>query len=118
MDTVTSAITPVGKALCRLHDIPDGGGTSVDAVLADVQENIVLMRQGEQVQAYLNICPHAGRQLDYAPGQFLLNKGTLICAAHGASFNQSDGLCIAGPCKGESLRAVSVHVHGDEVFLA
>jgi len=118
MDTVTSAITPVGKALCRLHDIPDGGATSVDAVLADGQENIVLMRQGEQVQAYLNICPHAGRQLDYAPGQFLLNKSTLICAVHGASFNQSDGLCIAGPCKGESLRAVSVHVHGDEIFLA
>jgi nitrite reductase/ring-hydroxylating ferredoxin subunit len=101
-----------------LHDVPDGGAVACDAVLADGEENIILLRQGEQVCAYLNVCPHAGRQLDYAPGQFLLSKGTLICAVHGASFDQTNGLCIGGPCKGESLRAVGVRVHEGEIFLA
>jgi len=118
MDTVTSAVLPSGQALCALNDVPDGGATAVDAVLADGEESLILMRQDAKVFAYRNICPHAGRQLDYAPGQFLLNKGTLICAVHGASFDQSNGLCIAGPCKGESLRSVAVCVQGDEIFLA
>ncbi|MFC5437346.1 Rieske (2Fe-2S) protein [Rhodanobacter umsongensis] len=100
-------------ALCRLDEIPDGGATAVDAVLADGAESLILLRHGEQVHAYLNICPHAGRRLDYAPGKFLLKNGTLICAVHGATFNQADGLCIAGPCRGEHLRAVEVRVrHG------
>jgi nitrite reductase/ring-hydroxylating ferredoxin subunit len=118
MDTVTSAISPSTQAICRLDDIPDGGATAVDAMLADGRDNVILMRQGSQVQAYLNICPHAGRQLDYAPGKFLLQDQTLICAVHGASFNKTDGLCIAGPCKGDSLRSVGVRVQGDEIFLA
>jgi nitrite reductase/ring-hydroxylating ferredoxin subunit len=118
MDTVTSSIAPSDRALCMLQDVPDGGAMALDAVLEDGEENIILLRQGEQVCAYLNICPHAGRQLDYAPGQFLLSKGMLICAVHGASFDQTNGLCTGGPCKGESLRSVALCVHGDEIFLA
>lgn len=118
MDTVTSCVSPSGQALCLVQDVPDGGAMALDAVLAGGEENIVLMRQGAQVYAYLNICPHAGRQLDYAPGQFLLDKGLLVCAVHGASFDRTNGLCIGGPCKGESLRAVAVRVCGDGIFLA
>jgi len=113
MDTVSPNLP-----LCRLQDIPDGGVIAVDALLPEGEENLILLRRGEQVHAYLNICPHAGRQLDYAPGQFLLSKGTLICAVHGASFDQDDGRCIAGPCKGEALRSVGVRVSGAEIFLA
>ena len=122
MDTVTSADAPFeghpsGPALCRLDEIPDGGATAIDAVLADGEESVILLRRGEQVQAYLNICPHTARRLDYAPGKFLLKNDTLICAVHGATFNQGDGLCIAGPCRGEHLREVSVRVVGDAVHL-
>ena len=118
MDTVTSAISPSMQAICRLDDIPDGGATAVEVMLAHGEDSVILMRQGSQVQCYLNICPHAGRQLDYAPGKFLLQDQALICAVHGASFNKTDGLCIAGPCKGDSLRSVAVRMQGDEIFLA
>ncbi len=113
MDTVTSA-----QPLCRVEDIPDGGATAVDAMLPDGKENLILLRRGDEVRGYLNICPHAGRQLDYAPGKFLLKNDTLICAVHGATFNQDDGLCVAGPCRGEHLRSVSVRVDDGEVRLA
>jgi nitrite reductase/ring-hydroxylating ferredoxin subunit len=104
-------------ALCRLDEIPDGGATAVDAILPDGAESLILLRHGEQVNGYLNVCPHAGRRLDYAPGKFLLKDGTLICAVHGATFDQADGLCIAGPCRGEHLRPIAVQVKEGEIRL-
>ena len=93
--------------LLALDAINDGGFAEVEATL-----------DGARVQAWLNICPHAGRRLDWAPGQFLKSKaGDLVCAAHGASFSLADGVCIAGPCKGESLRAVPVSVRDGQVLL-
>src|SRR3546814_15079106 len=75
-------------------------------------------RDGDAVRAWLNICPHAGRRLDWAPGQFLKSReGHLVCAVHGATFELSGGVCVAGPCRGESLRAVAVEVKGDDVVL-
>jgi nitrite reductase/ring-hydroxylating ferredoxin subunit len=105
MDTVT----PV-QPLCRLDDIPDGGAIALDAALASGVENLIALRRGAQVHVFFNVCPHAGRQLDYAPGKFLLKDDFLICAVHGATFNKADGLCIAGPCRGQHLRAVDVRV--------
>jgi nitrite reductase/ring-hydroxylating ferredoxin subunit len=115
MDTVTLADSSCGQVLCRLDDIPDGGAIAVDALLADGESSVVLLRHGTQVRAYLNVCPHAGRRLDYAPGKFLLKQGTLICAVHGATFNQDDGVCIAGPCRGDGLRVVPVQIEEGDV---
>lgn len=123
MDTVTPVESSHPLALCRLDEIPDGGATAVDATLVDgtadpEQSSLILLRHGEQVDGYLNVCPHTGRRLDYAPGKFLLKNGTLICAVHGATFNQTDGLCIAGPCRGEHLRTVAVRVQSGAIHLA
>ena len=118
MDTVTPVESPGTAALCRLDEIPDGGATAVDATLADGEGSLILLRRGECVHGYLNVCPHAGRRLDYAPGKFLLKNDTLICAVHGATFNKADGLCIAGPCRGERLRTVAVQVEAGDVTLA
>lgn len=118
MDTFTPVESLGRQSLCRLDEIPDGGATAVDATLTDGDESLILLRRGDQVHGYLNVCPHAGRRLDYAPGKFLLKNDTLICAVHGATFNRADGLCIAGPCRGEHLRAVAVQVEAGEVRLA
>jgi nitrite reductase/ring-hydroxylating ferredoxin subunit len=117
MDTVSAIqISPV-QALCRLDEIPDGGATAVDATLADGEESVILLRRGDQVHAYINVCPHAGRRLDYAPGKFLLKHDTLICAVHGATFKQTSGVCVAGPCCGDQLRELAVDVRDGEVHL-
>lgn len=116
MDTVNPVVSSQ-QALCSLDKIPDGGATAVDAVLVDDEESVILLRHGGQVSGYLNICPHAGNRLDYAPGKFLLKNDTLICAVHGATFKRDDGLCVAGPCRGEHLRKVAVRVSDGEVRL-
>ena len=105
--------------LSALNDIADGGFAEVEATIDGDAESLVLYRLGDEVRAWLNICPHAGRRLDWAPGQFLKSKdGHLVCAAHGASFELDRGDCVAGPCRGDALRAVQVQVRDGEVWLA
>ena len=105
--------------LSALNDIADGGFAEVEAMIDGDAESLVLYRLGDEVRAWLNVCPHAGRRLDWAPGQFLKSKdGYLVCAAHGASFELDRGDCIAGPCRGDALRAVQVQVRDGEVWLA
>ena len=73
--------------LLALERLQDGAFAEVEAVLDGDAESLILYRDGDHVRAWLNICPHAGRRLDWAPGQFLTRRdGHLVCAAHGASF--------------------------------
>lgn len=91
----------------------------VQAPLPDGIESLLLWRDADgRVQAFLNACPHAGRRLDWAPGQFLRSReGLLVCAVHGASFALEDGHCVAGPCRGQGLVRVPVQVRDGAVWL-
>lgn len=108
----------VRTSLIPLSEIPDGGAWTVDATIDGEPQSLVLTRAGDQVAAFLNICPHAGRRLDWTPGRFLFEQGELICAAHGARFRPMTGACVGGPCRGASLKSVAVAVDGGVVFLA
>jgi len=104
--------------LCPLDAIPEGGTTAIENVAVLGGDSAIVQREGATVRAWLNVCPHAGRRLDYAPGQFLRKDQLIICAVHGASFDcGSGGVCVGGPCRGESLRALPVEVRGGEVWL-
>jgi len=104
--------------LIALDAIPDGGFAEVEAVVDGDAESLILHREGGEVRAWLNVCPHAGRRLDWSPGQFLKSKdGLLVCAAHGASFELVNGECVAGPCRGEALRDVRVEVRDGAIIL-
>lgn len=104
-------------ALCRLDDVPDGGVREVSVAVDGDMSSLVVLRQGARVTAFHNVCPHAGRPLNWAPGRFLVEGGLLICAAHGASFTIPDGLCVGGPCRGSSLRGVPVRQVDGELRL-
>jgi nitrite reductase/ring-hydroxylating ferredoxin subunit len=105
--------------LVTLAALPDGVPSEHEAVVDGDAESLILLREGDRVRAWFNICPHAGRRLDWAPGKFLVSKsGDLVCAVHGATFARVDGRCIAGPCVGESLREVPVEVRDGGVWLA
>lgn len=107
------------EPLLSLDSIPDGGLVEATARVDGEPESLVVHRQGDAVRAWLNVCPHAGRRLDWAPGQFLRSReGQLVCAAHGAAFELEGGLCVSGPCRGDALRAVSVAVRDGQVWPA
>lgn len=105
-------VESVSGSLIELAGWPPEGLSETEVVVDGEPQSLVLLRQGDSLKAWLNICPHAGRRLDWAPGQFLVDKGRLICAAHGASFELEQGECVAGPCRGASLTAVRVAVAG------
>ncbi|MBE2210387.1 MAG: Rieske (2Fe-2S) protein [Xanthomonadaceae bacterium] len=100
----------------RLDVIEPGGFAETEMVVDGVAESVILHRDGDVVRAWVNVCPHAGRRLDWAPGQFLKSReGLLVCAVHGASFELIDGECVAGPCRGQSLQRVEVVVRDGQV---
>ena len=85
------------QLLTPLERLADGALLEVEAVLEGDAESLVLHRAGDAVRAWLNVCPHAGRRLDWAPGRFLVSaEGRLVCAAHGASFELREGGCLLG----------------------
>lgn len=88
--------------------IPDGGAIEVHLQPADPASSVIVLRRGRAVYAYRNLCPHAGRFLNWAPGRFLFDQGRLVCAAHGACFEVVSGQCTDGPCRGSGLVPVAV----------
>lgn len=106
-------------SLAHVEQIEDGGFHEVEAVVDGDAESLILYRDGAVVRAWLNVCPHAGRRLDWAPGKFLKSKdGQLVCAVHGATFELAGGECVAGPCRGASLGPVDIELRDGQVFLA
>lgn len=92
-----------------VEQIPGEGACEVWLREDAPETSVIVMRRGEAIHAWRNICPHAGRFLNWAPGRFLFGKdGKLVCAAHGAAFQIEDGLCTDGPCRGSSLVPVTV----------
>lgn len=104
--------------LCRGETV--GEGQAIEC--ADPRDpdgaTLIVLRSGGALRAYLNICPHAGRPLNWAPGRFLYAHGQLVCAAHGASFRPEDGHCLGGPCRGAALTAAALTEIDGEVHLA
>lgn len=105
--------------LAALETLPLDSLHGCEAGIDGEVESLILHRDATgAVRAWLNVCPHAGRRLDWAPGKFMRNKqGELVCAVHGATFELGNGGCVAGPCRGDCLRAVPVHVAGGQVRL-
>lgn len=108
----------MSQPLCSLEELESRGLLAAEAELEGGTESLLLALADGEVRAYLNVCPHAGRRLDWAPGKFLREGAQVVCAAHGASFRLADGHCTAGPCRGQALREVRVEVVDGAVRLA
>jgi nitrite reductase/ring-hydroxylating ferredoxin subunit len=82
------------------------------------QRNIFAVRRNGEIYIYLNQCPHVGSLIDHIQGQFFAPDGVhLRCGMHGAIFRIEDGVCVTGPCEGESLRRLATEIRDGGVFL-
>ncbi len=83
------------------------------------EEGILVLLPGGSVRAFKNLCRHLPMKLDERdPGTLWDPAGRhLVCAAHGARYRPSDGLCISGPCEGSHLRELPVTVEDGAVWL-
>jgi nitrite reductase/ring-hydroxylating ferredoxin subunit len=112
-------LLPQGTVLCAFTDVPDGGTKGFVLGDGDWPLRGLLLRDGTDVRAFVNQCPHAGHRLNFHPDRFLTPDGArIVCLSHGAQFDKHSGECVLGPCRGESLRALPVEVVAGEVRLA
>jgi nitrite reductase/ring-hydroxylating ferredoxin subunit len=104
------------RFLCRLADLPDGASRGL--LREGFEDRLCVVRQGEQVFAWLNDCPHEHRPMEYRQDQFLSGDGGhIVCYAHSAHFDIRTGHCFAGPCTGQHLIEVPVRIDNGEVFV-
>lgn len=109
------------KRLCHLNDIhPPHGEQQYTSKGFDFHGQLIFaVRKQEAVFIYHNQCPHLGIQLEWLPDRFLDVDGELIqCSTHGALFNIDDGLCISGPCNGQSLQSIPYELRDGDIFIA
>jgi nitrite reductase/ring-hydroxylating ferredoxin subunit len=107
-----------GEPLFRLDEIGEGGTASIDGVYG-FPGGLLVVRRGEEILVFVNICPHQGKPLDWEPGEFLnFEKTMILCEAHGALFRFEDGVCVEGPCLGEGLMKVPVVIRDGAAYAA
>ena len=105
------------RELCRLTDLPDGAARGFPPAPGGFT-GLFAIRRGDRVHAYVNACPHIGVSLDWAPDRFLTRDGTqIVCSTHGALFTIETGLCVDGPCQGDSLEPVPVTIVDGRVLV-
>lgn len=113
MSSTDTAPSP-GTALKALDAIPDPGGAPADYEALP----ILILRSGDTVKAYINVCPHQGRPLCLPSGKTLVSEGRfVVCPFHGASFDIDTGACAGGPAGKAGLKPVAIEVR-DGLVLA
>ena len=81
-------------------------------------EALILRDVAGRVRAYRNLCQHIPLPLDGGSRSYLdSTRAFLLCGLHGALYRREDGLCVRGPCEGESLEDLDVTVEGERVLV-
>ncbi len=98
--------------LCHLDELPDGQARGFDPLSAG-QDSVLVVRRGDRLHGYRDLCPHYGdTPMAWRRHAYLNADGTyIVCAAHGALFEIDGGACVRGPCLGQALTPVKLAVN-------
>ena len=95
---------PAATALAATSQVPDGGGTIIDA------ERIVITQpQSGSFKAFSAICTHEGCFVGS------VSHGTINCPCHGSRFSITDGSVVHGPAT-RPLPPIAINVEGTSIF--
>lgn len=108
-----------GTFLCQTGDIGENqvkefrfGGNSPFAF------RMFLYNDGRAIRAYRNACPHFDVPLNHVPGEvFTADRRHFLCMTHHAMFEPCSGLCVQGPCVGESLEVIPLRREGEQLLV-
>lgn len=107
-----------GEVLCRLDELADPGSRGFVMLRDGEEEEIFVVRQGDEAFAYVNVCPHRFLPLNWKPDVFLnFTKSRILCVVHAATFDIRDGSCLGGPCPGQSLEPVALRMVDNVIYL-
>ena len=112
-------MAPAARVICEAAALAEGGaGVRFDWAPAGGEGKGFVVRHDGAARAFVNRCPHLGVELDWQPGEFFEETGLyLVCSTHGAIFDPSTGLCVAGPCRGARLEAIAVEERQGRILI-
>ena len=109
---------PGGTVIAKVEDVAPGSVKKFWLICQKYRIDAFLINDGGNFFAYVNRCRHMTTPLDFIRDEFLSeDRRHLMCYTHGALYETHTGLCIAGPCKGESLFRLPLLVDRGEVLV-
>lgn len=107
------------RLLCKLAELAETGCREFRLGSGEWPLRGFVIDAGGEVRAYVNRCAHLRYPLNYIEDRFVDYSGEYIeCFVHGALFEKTTGLCVHGPCMGQSLAALRIEVRDDAVWLS
>ena len=108
-----------GERITAVEEVPDD--TTFLFTVRDEEsgerDEAILTRLDDGITGWLNRCMHFQHiRLDKGSGA-PKRDGELVCANHGALFEDDTGRCTHGPCEGAYLNAVEVETRDGAVYL-
>jgi nitrite reductase/ring-hydroxylating ferredoxin subunit len=107
-----------GRVIARVSEINPGTVKKFWLICQKYRLDAFLINDRGSFHAYVNRCRHMPTPLDFVRDEFLSDDGRFLrCYTHGALYEFATGLCVEGPCKGESLYRLPVRVDRGEVLV-
>jgi nitrite reductase/ring-hydroxylating ferredoxin subunit len=107
-----------GRAIAKVGDLTPGSVKKFWLICQKYRLDAFLINDHGSFYAYVNRCRHMATPLDFVRDEFLSDDGRFLrCYTHGALYEFATGLCVDGPCKGESLYRLPVRVDQGEVLV-
>jgi nitrite reductase/ring-hydroxylating ferredoxin subunit len=114
------AVRLAEQPLCEISDLAEGSARGF--AVEGLREKVIVLRKDGHLHGYLDACPHyaGGTPMAWKTDAYLNGAGThLACHSHGALFDPTTGICVLGPCLGQGLTRVELHITATgEVFAA
>ncbi len=102
------------EALCHIYDLKEK--QAVEFSLRGL--DYLVIKNLDDISIFINECPHAGHNLNMMTDDIVSTDGKqMMCSAHGAVFQTSDGRCTQGPCTGAYLEKVNITIKDDKIWL-
>lgn len=104
--------------IARADEVPEGGTLKFPFNHKGKPAEGFLARYKGKLVAYENRCRHLPVRLDFPDANLFDRDGAhFICQNHNALYEPLTGLCVRGPCEGESLRALEIELVDGEVWV-
>ena len=107
-----------GRVVARVDEVQPGAVKKFWLICQKYRLDAILINDRGNYYAYVNRCRHMPTPLDFVRDEFFSDDGCYLqCYTHGALYEFASGLCVSGPCKGESLYRLPVQVDSGEVLV-
>jgi nitrite reductase/ring-hydroxylating ferredoxin subunit len=107
-----------GRVVARVNELQPGTVKKFWLICQKYRLDAILINDRGNYYAYVNRCRHMPTPLDFVRDEFFSDdRRYLQCYTHGALYEFASGLCVSGPCKGESLYRLPVQIDRGEVLV-